>query len=393
MKTRELPDSNQRVVPPCAAPTSWLALCAVLALALSSCISIGYGTHGIARHRWGDRSTSTLPLGTRELENGLSTFSVDRDEPGQVSILRETATTSEVAHFGLSVASVGTDVAAERGLTPWMGVLVTAVAEERAADVAGIRKHDLLVAFNGVELTSEEQIAEFIASTRPGEQVVLGVSRAVEGGGRETLDVPIDVGAREVSKTSTERLPFATESAPWRRAGIEVFTVPSELAFEIWNSTAPVTLVTHVVPGSPGYLAGIRSGDHVLGCNEFVVEHARDISALMSEGDDSVYLVVDGDLGPHESRVELVDDITDETGFDIPILIERSTRVDRSSTSVLDFIFQFGFNKRTRYLAAEDREPAVKRYVSILPLGMFEFTRSPGRSTNRIFWIIRWSTK
>ena len=303
---------------------------------------------------------SPLQLGARAFDGGSSTFSVDRDEPGQVSILRETSTTSEVAHFGFSVASVGTGLAAERGLAPWKGVLVTEVSEGHAADLAGIRKHDLLMAFDDVELTSEEQIAEFIAAASPGDRVVLRVSRADGSGGRQMSDVPVDVGARTVSKKTTERMPFATEPVPWRRAGIEVFTVPAELAVDIWDATEPVTLVTHVVPGSPGYLAGIRSGDRVVDCNGYIVEHARDISTLMSESGDSVHLAVHGDLGPHESRVDLVDDISDETGFDIPILIDRSTKVDRSSTSVLDFIFQFGFNNRKRYLETREREPAVE---------------------------------
>ena len=57
--------------------------------------------------------------------------------------------------------------------------------------------------------------------------------------------------------------------------------------------------------------------------------------------------------------------------------------------SFLDFIFQFGFNYRSRYHPSATRAPQKSWRFSALPLGMFEFSKSPeGKRRNTFFWFI-----
>ena len=79
--------------------------------------------------------------------------------------------------------------------------------------------------------------------------------------------------------------------------------------------------------------------------------------------------------------------------FHTPIIVDYTGRVDRTRTSFLDFIFQFGFNYRRTVGPSRTREPAKETYLSFFPLGMFEFERSATRSRNTLFWLITWSSR
>jgi len=123
-----------------------------------------------------------------------------------------------------------------------------------------------------------------------------------------------------------------------------------------------------------------------------IANHGETIRDVSRTAQGPLALVVDGRLGRHTASVDVIDDLDDRTGVDIPILFEYES--DRRSTrwSLLDFIFQFGANYSSRSLASSNRKPAKSTFFSMLPFGFFEVEKEPGYARYCIFWFIEWET-
>lgn len=354
----------------------------------------------------GDGQRSSLGptvLATRQAEDGATTkYSISgqtkRFPHGsselQGALLIATNETVDLPFLGLDVTSVDNATADQLGLQAWRGVLVSKVEPESAAAEAGLERADLLVSVNGVALASQDQFADLVSGTlQPGDTVEAEISRSTSEFVREDLTVSLVVGKRTIEETAADRVDLPLDPALVQHAGLGVLTVPGDLAEDLYGQRAPAAVVAAVITGSPAYRAGFRAGDRVVSANGIPVSTAAELSEVAERGADQLDLQVEGPLGSHRGAFDLSEDLTDESSFHIPILVDYESRSDRKRLSVLDFIFQFGFNKRSDYLLSSTRSPRKSSYLSILPLGMFEFERTPTRSTNRIFWLIKWSSK
>ncbi len=310
------------------------------------------------------------------------------------AILVSTTGIAELPYLGVNVASVDADSAEELGLTPWKGVLISKVEPESAAKDAGLKRGDLLLEVNGVALASEEQFADLVAgSLRPNDEIELSVSRSVSDFVREDILVPVVVGMRTIEETDSDRYDYPLDPVLIGQAGLGVITLPAELGSVIYGRSETAAVISAVVTGSPAYMAGIRAGDRILRANGSPVLTAYDVRELLDQGAEELDLFLGGELGAHQAAFEVEADVLKETDVHVPIIVDYDARADRSDLNVLEFIFQFGFEKTNNYLVSRTRKPRQTSSLSILPLGMFEFTRTPTRSTNRIFWLIKWSTK
>ncbi len=315
-------------------------------------------------------------------------------KPMQAGILIATKAALNVPYLGLDVASVDSSDAEELGITAWEGVIVTKVEGESAAWQAELERGDLIVSLNGEAIASKEQFADLVSGTLvPGNDAVLGVSRAVAEFAREELTVPLVVGSRAIEETESDRVDLALNHGLVGRTGLGLVTVPADLADEIYGMRQSTPLVSAVVTGSPAYFAGVRAGDRVLRANGELVDTVDDLRLVVDRSGGNLSLQVDGPLGPHSASFEVRDDVLKESEFEIPILVDYESNSERTNLSILEFIFLFGYSKDVNYYASKTREVNKSKRVSILPLGMFEYTRTAKKKTNRIFWFIKWSSR
>ena len=312
----------------------------------------------------------------------------------QVGILISTKSALNVPYLGLNVSSVDASDAGELEIAPWKGVLITKVAGESAAAAGALEPGDLILAVDGKAIASEEQFAELVSgSLLPGDEVVLNISRVRSESMRKDMAVQLVVGSRSIEETEADRFDLKLDRALVAQIGLGLVTVPADLADEIYGIQQSTPLVSAVVTGSPAYLAGVRTGDRVLKVNGAPVDSVDDLRSQIGRGDGKVLLQLDGPLGGHAASFKVGKDVLVESEFEIPIIVDYESRVDRTSLSVLEFIFLFGYSKDVEYHPSKTREVNKTKRVSILPLGMFEFTRTPTKRTNRILWFIRWSSK
>lgn len=79
--------------------------------------------------------------------------------------------------LGITVVKLNSEPAKELGIKETKGVGVAQVQPGSAADRAGLKKGDVITAFNGVEVTEPNVFRNLVASTAPGSEVTLNVLR------------------------------------------------------------------------------------------------------------------------------------------------------------------------------------------------------------------------
>src|SRR5215207_6512129 len=79
--------------------------------------------------------------------------------------------------IGITVQNVTSDLAASLGLSEVRGVLVGSVQPGGPAERAGLRRGDVIVGFNGAPVTDSNSLRNRVASTQPGTEVTLTITR------------------------------------------------------------------------------------------------------------------------------------------------------------------------------------------------------------------------
>ncbi len=91
--------------------------------------------------------------------------------------------------LGVGIQPMTPELAQQFGLSETRGVLVNTVAENGPAAKAGIRRGDVIVAFNGKAVTDGNTLRNQIASTQPNTQVKLTVVRD-----KREQEIPVTLG-------------------------------------------------------------------------------------------------------------------------------------------------------------------------------------------------------
>lgn len=357
----------------------------LVALALASCVS---GTSGKPA------LSGAFVLSERAAEDGLRTkFRVQPARPGP-ALVRVDTRAVQVAHLGIAARALDRAYVRDRGLEPWRGVMITSVEGGSAAFAAGLRAGNVLLSLAGESLGNVEQFREVVeARLAPGVAVPATRLRPGDEGGWIEEELEVTPGAKDVDESTTERIELDAPEEITLRTGMQVATLPAELASQAGLGDASVALVTGVVLGAAAYDEGIRGGDRIVRCNGSPVAGAADVLSALRAGGATLDVAVEGRLGAHEASIRKRADVDARNDFYVPIVIRHQQRADRTRTSFLDFIFQFGFNYRRSVHESATREEYVSKYFSMLPFGMFELESSPERTRRTIFWLITWSTR
>lgn len=81
------------------------------------------------------------------------------------------------AMLGISMQEITGDLAKERGLDNTQGVYIAEVLKGGAAEKAGIKESDVLIAINGIEVNSSPAVQEQISKYRPKDKISIKVIR------------------------------------------------------------------------------------------------------------------------------------------------------------------------------------------------------------------------
>jgi predicted metalloprotease with PDZ domain len=207
----------------------------------------------------GSAAASALPVGS--------------PQPGQ-----EDSVPQQGSYLGINIGNVPPGQVALLKLKNASGAEVTMVDQDAPAGQAGLREHDVIVAFNGNPVANEDQLRNFVRRTPPGSTVTLDYMR-----GGQAMRVQVTLGDRmqiahsrflqEMAPAMHDFPPFLVPDFDMPPINMLHFgptgTVLENLTpqlceyFGIRNGGGGV-LVRSVEKGSPAETAGLKAGDVIV---------------------------------------------------------------------------------------------------------------------------------
>jgi serine protease Do len=184
--------------------------------------------------------------------------------------------------LGVAIQEVTPDLAKSFDLKEKKGALVSQVVSGGPAEKAGVEQGDIILRFDGKEVSSSQDLPRIVASTPVGKTVTLEISR-----NGKVIDRQVKVGELE------EKVEVA--KAPSHKSlGVSVQNLTPEIAKGLGLKKETGVVVTQVEPGSPAENAGIQTGDLIREVNRKPVKDVADFVQKVekAKGSDNILLLV-----------------------------------------------------------------------------------------------------
>ena len=195
--------------------------------------------------------------------------------------------------IGVGIAEVTKEIAEPLGLPNADGALVRSVAEDGPAEAGGVQIGDIIVEFDGREITKASDLPRIVGGTKPGTAVSMKVWRkGVEKSLKLTVGEMTPERGAAAAKPAPEKRERADASA--NSLGLGVTTLPADKAREM---RVPGGVLVEAVEG-PARETGLRPGDVVLTINNVDVDSVPKFNATTAKlepGKTAVLLVQRGE--------------------------------------------------------------------------------------------------
>ncbi len=205
--------------------------------------------------------------------------------------------------IGVSVQELTPELAKSFGLKEAKGALVSSVNPGDPAAKAGLKAGDIIVSFDGKEITELSDLPRTVASTTPGKKVAVGIIR---DGHEKTLTLHVGTKAEE----ETAEQPSEKGTSPDKRLGLSVKPITPDLAKQLGITDTEGVVISSVAPDSPAAMAGLRRGDVIKEVDRKTVKTTKDYSKYISEagsneavllrivrGQNTIYVVIQQSSG------------------------------------------------------------------------------------------------
>jgi len=184
--------------------------------------------------------------------------------------------------LGVSIQEVTPSLAESFGLKEKKGALVTEVIGSGPAEKAGIQRGDVLLQFDGKDISGSRNLPQMVASTPIGKTVLVKLLRD-----QQLLTREVRVGEME-SKGDVANVPTQ------KPLGVAVRNVTPETAGKVGVKSETGVLVIGVEPGSPAADAGVQRGDVIVEVNRKAVKDVEEFSRsiIKAEEHESILLLI-----------------------------------------------------------------------------------------------------
>ncbi len=197
-------------------------------------------------------------------------------------------------YLGLLPQDVDDNLAKALHLNSTDGSLVGDVTADGPAEKAGIKRGDVIMAFNGRKITNSVELRNAVAETVPGTEVKVDLMRD----GRQK-QVTVKVAERPenpASSGSKEEEGSGEQSSA--KLGLSVQALTPELAKQLGYENDHGVAVTGVTPGSPADDSGIKAGDLIKEVNQKAIRSVEEFTRAVKQirkGDSVAMLVRRGE--------------------------------------------------------------------------------------------------
>jgi serine protease Do len=187
--------------------------------------------------------------------------------------------------LGVRVQSIQDDMIEGLGLKQTKGALVASVQPNSPAASAGIQPRDVIVEFDGKDVTDNARLPRLVAAAQIDKTVPVKVLR---DGKEKTLQVkiaemPADIETADANEREGKPVP-AKNAEPIDQLGLSVAALTPELRRQYQLSdTANGVVVTAVKPGSAADDKNIRPGDVLMEVDQGQVSSPKDVQTRIEQ--------------------------------------------------------------------------------------------------------------
>ena len=210
---------------------------------------------------------------------GLS-FSIPIDVANDIATQLKTGGKVTRGRIGVVIQPVTRELAESFGLPKPAGALVSSVEKGSPAEKAGIEVGDVILKFNGRDVTSSEDLPRLVGSTKPGAKAAVQLMR-----NKATREVALVVGEMPDEARTAQR--SQRRGAPGAKPPSESV---SRLGMTLSEPTAEQRKELKITGGilveeaqGPAAKAGIRRGDILLAVNNQDVKSLEQFTQLMAQ--------------------------------------------------------------------------------------------------------------
>ncbi len=183
--------------------------------------------------------------------------------------------------LGLTVRRVDSDMAQSLGMSETKGIIVNQIVKGSAAERAGIRQGDVIIALNGSPVNETNAFRNQIAGMAPGTQVTLTLLRDNR---EQKLTATLGEFKPETARTEEgeSARPGSTNQG---KLGLTVIPLTPEIASELSLPAGTQGVVIETVdPAGPAAAAGLARGDVIQEVNRQPIRSAVDLSGAIDKG-------------------------------------------------------------------------------------------------------------
>ena len=200
-------------------------------------------------------------------------------------------------YLGVQIQPVDEDIAEALGIEEGVGELVQGVVPGEAAEAAGLKPGDVVIAVNGNEVTPENTLSRIVANIEPDTTVPLTYIR-----NGETRRVNLTVGRRPSEEELLRQNMFQNEGedAPPQSMpedgsglmeellGIQAVEITPQIARQLGQPADTTGLaILAVAPNSDAARRGLSRGVMILSANGRSIASIEDLEAILRQARDS----------------------------------------------------------------------------------------------------------
>jgi Do/DeqQ family serine protease len=193
--------------------------------------------------------------------------------------------------LGVGVQAITEDIAQNIEMKDARGVIISYVQSGSAAEKAGLKRGDVIVAFNGSAVNDANELRNLVAATQPGTDATLTILR---DGREQQLKVTLGELTADAPAGRDEGGEGGGGQSEGGRLGIGVTPLTPEVASRFrLPSDRQGLIVTSVDPSGPAADAGLQQGDLIEQANQRPVKSVEDLSAaIQNAGERPLLLLV-----------------------------------------------------------------------------------------------------
>lgn len=216
-----------------------------------------------------------------------------------IEVADQLKTTGKVTRgwLGIAIQEITKELADSFGLKNTNGALVAGVEKGSPAEKGGLEPGDIILKFNGKQITSSSDLPRVVAATKPGQTAAVEIMRK---GSTRTLNIAVgEMPAAEGEEAAAT--PKAPAKAEANRIGLILRELTPQQKKRINGKNGLLVLEAQGAAAQ----AGIRRGDVILGMNNSDVQtveqfnkqltampSGKTVALLVQRGENTLYLPI-----------------------------------------------------------------------------------------------------